>query len=458
MGVTNSNKELSVSSIHCGDSFKVKLSLTAAPNIITNPTDIVLALDRSGSMSGSPFANLKNGAKKFIDIMDEATDGTQDGQIGFGSRIGIVSFAGTAVQNTQLITSVDDLKAAVNSLSASGQTNHADAFTKATQLFDPNSTNARVIVLFTDGRTTAGGNATPVAVAAKAQGIIIYCIGLTGSDGIDEQSLNTWASSPSSSYVAITPDDQELETLFEDLAKNIAKPGATNIVINEEVNPCFQITSISNPTKGTADITGARSLEWKIDELGVTNSEGTVLEFTVAHVGACAGTVEVNNRIDYSDAEGNQVSFPSPEIEIDCSIVVTPEECPTPVNIAIQGCQDAVEFDAGTLGMESLGRILQLDVTLKNVCPRKRVALAAIVTEVDPRGIEYKRGMKTITVPAHTRSTCHDVTVRGIKFVLPEDLDVSGGSTTSICNSRRFKARFLANYIDNDFDGCNMVV
>lgn len=186
-----------------------------------------------------------------------------------------------------------------------------------------------MIVLFTDGRTTAGGNATPVAVAAKAQGIIIYCIGLTGSDGIDEQSLNVWASSPPASYVAITPDDQELETLFEDLAKNIAKPGATNIVINEEVNPCFQITSISNPTKGTANITGARSLEWKIDELGVTNSEGTVLEFTVAHVGACAGTVEVNNRIDYSDAEGNQVSFPSPEIEIDCSIVVTPEECPT---------------------------------------------------------------------------------------------------------------------------------
>ena len=59
MGVTNSNKELSVSSIHCSDSFKVKLSLTAEPNIITNPTDIVLALDRSGSMSGSPFANLK---------------------------------------------------------------------------------------------------------------------------------------------------------------------------------------------------------------------------------------------------------------------------------------------------------------------------------------------------------------------------------------------------------------
>lgn len=38
-------------------------------------------------MAGSPLANLKNGAKKFIDIIDESTDGEKDGQIGFGSCI-----------------------------------------------------------------------------------------------------------------------------------------------------------------------------------------------------------------------------------------------------------------------------------------------------------------------------------------------------------------------------------
>lgn len=36
--------------------------------------------------------------------------------------------------------------------------------------------------------------------------------------------------------------------------------------------------------------------------------------------------------------------------------------------------------------LESLGRILQLDVTVKNVCPNKRVALAVILTEVDEHG------------------------------------------------------------------------
>lgn len=116
MGVTNSNKEISVSSIDCGGSFNIRLSLTAAPDITTNPTDIVLILDRSGSMEGSALANMKNGAKAFIDIIDEATDSSQDGQIGLGSRIGIVSFATTATQDTQLITSVSELKDAVDVL------------------------------------------------------------------------------------------------------------------------------------------------------------------------------------------------------------------------------------------------------------------------------------------------------------------------------------------------------
>ena len=158
---------------------------------------------------------------------------------------------------------------------------------------------------------------------------------------------------------------------------------------------------------------------------------------------------------DESDKDGNDAAFPSPEIEMDCGIEVFPEECPKPVDVVIDGCKDAEEFDAGELFMESLGRIVQLDVTLKDICPHKRVALAVILTEVDSCGKEHKRGMKTMTVPAHTKPACHDVTVRCIKFVLPEDLDVSGCPKTKICNKRRFKARFIANYIDSDYECCN---
>ena len=72
MGVTNSNKVINQDRIDCDGSLRVTLAITAAPDIISNPTDIVLVLDRSGSMAGEPLSAMKIGAKTFIDIIDEA--------------------------------------------------------------------------------------------------------------------------------------------------------------------------------------------------------------------------------------------------------------------------------------------------------------------------------------------------------------------------------------------------
>lgn len=48
-------------------------------------------------MAGTPLASMKTGAKTFIDIISQSTGGQPDGEIGSGSRMGIVSFANTAV-------------------------------------------------------------------------------------------------------------------------------------------------------------------------------------------------------------------------------------------------------------------------------------------------------------------------------------------------------------------------
>ena len=181
---------------------------------------------------------------------------------------------------------------------------------------------------------------------------------------------------------------------------------------------------MDSPAKGTAALLDSRTVQWKIAQLGVHQSEGAALELTAEHVGPCSGLTEVNESVSYTDDDHNVVHFPSPKIRVDCDMTICPEACPEPT-----------------------------DVTLKNVCPHRRVALAAILNEVDDKGIEHKRGLKTITVPAHDRPECRDVTVRCIRFVLPEDLDVSG-DPDSICNQRKFKARFIAHYIDNDFECC----
>ena len=307
-------------------------------------------------------------------------------------------------------------------------------------------------------RVRAAAPAHSVAGGARAQGIIIYCIGLVGAGGVDVSALDEWATDPSATHVAVTPDAADLEELFAELAANISKTGATNIVINETVNPDFIITSIPAPNKGTAVMLGGDSLRWTIPELGVAGSESAVLEFFVRHTAQTSGTKKVNQSITYSDTEGNQVIFPDPTVEVGCDIVVHPEKCPDPVELEVDGCSDAVLVDLGEVWQESTGRIIQMDVTIKNVYPGRRMALAAILTEVDEQGQEYQRGMKAMTIPAHDSVSCRDVKVKCIKFVVPEDLSVSGGSTKGICSRRTFKARFITNSIDTDYRCCESVL
>lgn len=457
MSIIHSDKRISASQIPCDGTLKVTISLTAKPDIQDHPADVVLVLDRSRSMAGAPLASMKAGAKTFIDILAESTGGSQDGQIGGGSRIAVVSFASTATKDTQLITSVAALKAAVDSLTAAGSTNHADAFTKAGELFDPSSIAQKIIVLFTDGKTTIGPPPAPVAAALRDSGVVIYCIGLTGSDGIDVATLHEWATDPDSEHVAVTPDPAELEELFADIAQSISKPGATGIVVDEVVHSDFQITSILTPQKGDATLMGPNTIRWTIEELGATDVETATLEFYVRHIGETGGTKPVNQSITYTDREKQDVSFPDPKVLVDCGVVTTPEGCPEPVEVTMDGCQDFVSVDLGDTYLQSQGRILEVRATLHNVCPEKRVALAVLLSEVDEKGKEHPRGMKTVTVPVHHCPACRNVLVRGIRFILPEDLNVSG-TPGKLCTPRNLRVRLFSHYVDYDFQCCNVTV
>ena len=64
MGINLSNKQISAASIPCDGTFQVTLALAASPDITSHPTDIALVLDRSGSMSGAPLANMKAGPRR----------------------------------------------------------------------------------------------------------------------------------------------------------------------------------------------------------------------------------------------------------------------------------------------------------------------------------------------------------------------------------------------------------
>ena len=450
MGITSSNKVVDRSEVGCDGEFQVTLALTAAPDIIENPTDLVLVLDCSGSMSGVPLAAMKEGSDTFINIIQQATDdGSGSGDLGSGTRMGVVSFSSTAVVDAPLTASVSQLKGAVDALTAGGSTNHGDAFATATQLLETGTNPVKVMVLFTDGNTTAGPPPAPIAAQARDKGIIIYCIGLVGSDGLDVSALNNWATDPDSVHVAIAPTPQDLEEIFAELAANLTKPGATDLKIVEQLNPDFEIVNIVTPAKGTVEQQSDTQLTWKMDSLGVSGVESATLAFRARHRGVTGGVKQVNQSIQYSDAQGNLVDFPDPTVNVKCDLVVCAEPCPTPVDVVAEGCSDTVVVDVGDVQLGAQGRIIQLEVTVKDVCPNRRVALGVILEEVGPDGKTEPRGFKAYTIPAHTQPGCRDVQVQCIRFVVPEDVSLWG---KSLCDTRRFQVQLIAQEMDWDFN------
>lgn len=449
MGITSSNKVVDRSEVGCDGEFQVTLALTAAPDIIENPTDLVLVLDRSGSMSGVPLAAMKEGSNTFIDIIQQATDdGSGSGDLGSGTRMGVVSFSSTAVVDAPLTASVSQLKGAVDALTAGGSTNHGDAFATATQLLETGTNPVKVMVLFTDGNTTAGPPPAPIAAQARDKGIIIYCIGLVGSDGLDVSALNNWATDPDSVHVAIAPTPQDLEEIFAELAANLTKPGATDLKIVEQLNPDFEIVNIVTPAKGTVEQQSDTQLTWKMDSLGVSGVESATLAFRARHRGVTGGVKQVNQSIQYSDAQGNLVDFPDPTVNVKCDVVVCAEPCPTPVDVVAERCSDTVVVDVGDVQLGGQGRVIQLELTVKDVCPNRRVALGVMLEEVGPDGKTEPRGVKVFTLPAHNQPGCRDVQVQCIRFVVPEDVSLWG---KSLCDTRRFQVQVIAQAMDGEF-------
>ena len=121
-------------------------------------------------------------------------------------------------------------------------------------------------------------------------------------------------------------------------------------------------------------------------------------------------------------------------------------------HVYYEGCEEHKVHDLGCTEMISTGRLLDVTLTLRNVCPRRRVALGVTVNEVDDDGNEAARGFKAVTVPAHTQTAPCDVTAPTLRFVLPEDLNENGQNGG--LGRRHFIVRATSHYVDSQANLC----
>lgn len=115
-------------------------------------------------------------------------------------------------------------------------------------------------------------------------------------------------------------------------------------------------------------------------------------------------------------------------------------------NVVFSQERGLLVYDLGPLSPNREGCVLELSLTLEGVCPETRTALAVTLTELDNEDREYPRGLHTLLIPAHHGDSPRNVVVRDLRFILPAELDVSGGK------GRRFRAQCESHYVD--FPAC----
>jgi fibro-slime domain-containing protein len=159
-----------------------------APEFCREASDIVLVIDRSGSMSNDsneslpqqPMTQAKDAAKNFIDKLSLTED-----------RVSVVSFSTTATLDVSLTSNFANAKSVISGLTADGWTNLPDAILLASNELTANGRpNVRhIIIILSDGNPELS-NENPAlnqelvvrsiqnANSAKVKGYVIYTIGL----------------------------------------------------------------------------------------------------------------------------------------------------------------------------------------------------------------------------------------------------------------------------------------
>ncbi|OUO63547.1 FctA domain-containing protein [Collinsella sp. An268] len=219
---TNDNDAgLNGKKVEKGDSdFLVSLSaLSSTSNLkemvkTSQPLDIVLVLDTSGSMSGSKMTNLKNAANSFIDATAENNRGLEQDQ---QTRLAIVRFASGANTERQLnyVTdqNVQQYKSTINGFRASGATYAEEGLQQAQNELDRNGRAdvQQIVIFFTDGEpnhqngfdNVVAAEAVNTAHEMKQDGTIVYAIGvMNGADAsvTDDDGFNEYMNGVSSNY------------------------------------------------------------------------------------------------------------------------------------------------------------------------------------------------------------------------------------------------------------------
>lgn len=198
------------------------------------PTDVILAIDLSGSMNNlggvppEPIASVKKAAEAFVN------------RLGRKDRVGVVTFATDAELIVPLSTSPASVGTLISQLNIKpeeeqGSTNSGDALKLALQEFNSDRHNPdarKVLVMLTDGLTNEPEPEPESYALEAAKSLVdnqtqIFTIGL-GED-VNQAFLRSIASEPDKMFTTLSPE--QVDRIYRTITDAICEEGAARVDI-----------------------------------------------------------------------------------------------------------------------------------------------------------------------------------------------------------------------------------
>jgi len=281
-----------------------------------NPIDVMLIIDRSGSMEGAKILAAKSAAKTFGTFLTDS------------DRAGLVSFETTAKLN-QSLKFMDTankiiLNNTIDDLQVGDQTNIGDAILIANGELISSGRTSPVIwveILLTDGQAnqpfvnTAQDieYAINASINASKENIIIYTIGL--GSGADSATLIEIANNTGGKYY-FAPDSSVLEQIYMDIAETLFNNAGTSIILDDILPPYVTLTS-SLPSNCTYYIPN-RTISCSLENMKINDSYILNFDVNVTMPGNNRVDVYPNSGVSYIDYLGSNTfaSFPETNVTV----------------------------------------------------------------------------------------------------------------------------------------------
>lgn len=260
--LVNVTKNIDTTKMTSENEAEVTLTVTGTPQPTTTikPNDIILIIDKSGSMSyDNRLEAAKNAAKEFINLLDFTKH-----------RVGIVDFSDTS-SSFPLTSDANAAKAYVDQITLGGSTNTGDAVRKATSLLANHRPEAQpTILILTDGAANDFADAQQSATSAKNAGIVFYSIALLAPNEDPNQSapnalLKEMATSATHHHFVL--GSVGLPDIYKKIVQEIGLANAYNVTITDTVASQFEIVTDSYKDNIPEPIVNGNTLTWKITEL-----------------------------------------------------------------------------------------------------------------------------------------------------------------------------------------------